>query len=291
MPFTRAKTRDSFQTPIRCLSQLCGIFHLLPTKLISAIAVLYTVTACNADSVKYNDPLFVASSLHVRRSRPVELSVQESGEPAGILFGDSTWQTSDRYLWHTQTYDTDLLGRIADRFSSDTSLTIAVPFVDYSRSLDFAVNQRLIGNEFQIDVFAVFPTWRLANFIFPQDESKEYLQLVDPLPSGHYSVAARYFQVANLGRRDADIDFARFMQDPIGYQLPLSTSLTVIVQRASFQVLPEPSTLPLFGLLTVAWIAVCRQPKRSRMELRQSIKTASATVSKSAGMVVSGDQH
>jgi hypothetical protein len=245
----------------RNLSQGRWIVHRLPAGLIVVAAMLLAEVTSHASTIDFVQ-LYDGSRLHVRRSTPVEQSVHNSGEPAGTLFGDYTWQTADKYLWQTRDPSDNFKPVDEIPFTSSTPLTVAVPFFDYSQRAGFAVNESRIGNEFEIDAVAGLPVITTLQYRFPENATKEYLQLLDPLPGGRYSVVARFFNISGLFWGDADIDFDKFQQDPLGYELPSGASLNVIVERTSFEVVPEPSTAAQIGCVGILLLAARRPAKR-----------------------------
>jgi hypothetical protein len=208
-----------------------------------------------------------ASQVYVRSSTAAELSVG-AGEPSVAIpergYIDYTWRTSDGDLWHTIPQVIPYLRPpVLEPLHADQPLSIVVPFIDYRRALNFAIDFRQVGNEFQIDAFRVISWMQTKESRGPEDQRKEYINLLGELPAGNYTVAARFFDLTlekipagndevGFGLFDRqrpgslwNVDFADFRANPLGFQLPAGASLQITAQRAAFRVVPEPSSLAL----------------------------------------------
>jgi hypothetical protein len=218
-----------------------GVSWLRP---VIALAAIFLGTSDAFSGAIHNRPgadRIGGPSLHVRPTTPEELALA-AGAPPDVTepWDDYTWRAPDGHLWHT------ISGYSWRRVEfgplhTNQPLSVVVPYIDYARALNFAVDFHHVGNELQINAFRVLSPVQLLYYVFPDDHGKEYIQLVGHLPAGNYTIAAKFFDLKSRTKL-SDFDFANFRANPLGFDLPLAESLQITAQRIAFQVVPEPSS-------------------------------------------------
>jgi hypothetical protein len=209
-----------------------------------------------------SDPL----AIRVRPSNTLELAVRNHVNPtySEIDGGRIVWKIPSGILWqakstrigyqHRPINDSGDASK-ASAFDLGTPLSIIVPFFDYSRAVHFAIEEQLVGHQIYIDAYEVLPSLFTLEHRFPEDQGKEYINIVDSLRPGRYDVVARFFSI-KLGDwtppDESAIDFAEFRQSPLQYKLPIGASLQSTMRTGSFVVVPEPSTIAFIGILAIS---------------------------------------